>query len=113
MYAISRRRHYEQDDETFSADAYRVNGCAVRVYGWETEPDEDTEWSGCENRTGRVIVVMIGDDQRFTVDPDDLTPLDRADYCAECGQIGCECDGYDRTDDDNDPPFDPHDVNTI
>ncbi len=46
-----------------------------------------------------VVVTMIGDDARHTVDPEDLTPLDRKDYCGECGQIGCQCDGYDRTED--------------
>src|SRR5689334_6422415 len=67
-----RTRHYETDDETFSADAYTVDhydGIAWRVYGWETAPDEDTEWSGIEERTGRVVCVMVGDDRRFSFDP--------------------------------------------
>lgn len=91
--------HFEEDDETFSADAYTVaghRGVAWRVYGWETEPDEDTHWSGCENRTGRVVCVMVGDDHRWTFDPDDVTPLAREDYCGECGQMGCTHDGYPR-----------------
>lgn len=87
------REHYEEDRTAFPADAYRVSGwgegVAFRVYGWETEPDEDTEWSGCENRPGRVVVVMVGDDARHTVDPDDLAPLSESDYCHDCGQIGC------------------------
>lgn len=93
--------HFEQDDDAFPADAYSVkgySGIAFRVYGWETEPDEDTHWSGCENRTGRVIAVMIGDDRRHSVDPDDLTPLDDLAYCLECGQVGCGHDGRDRND---------------
>lgn len=94
------RNHYESDDATFSADAYRVRGwgagIAFSVLGWETEPDEDTEWTGMESRTGRVLVVMVGDDQRHSVDVDDLTPLDREEYCGECGQIGCGHDGLDR-----------------
>ena len=92
--------HYEPDDETFSAEAYTVrgsSGVAWSVYGWETEPDEDTEWSGYEGRTGRIVCVMIGDDSRFTFDPEDVTPLTRADYCGECGQMGCTHDAYDRT----------------
>lgn len=94
-----RRPHYEPDDAAFPAEAYTVQGhrdVAWRVYGWETEPDEDTEWSGYENRTGRVVCVMVGDDRKFTFDPEDLTPLDDLDYCAECGQIGCGHDGRDR-----------------
>ena len=91
------RRHYEQDAETFSADAYAVaghDGVAWRVLGWETEPDEDTEWSGYEVRTGQVAAVMVGDDHRYYFDPDDLTPLKREEYCGECGQVGCTHDGY-------------------
>jgi len=94
------RAHYESDDETFNADAYTVDGysgIAFRVLGWETEPDEDTEWSGYESRTGRVVARMVGDDRNFTFDTDEIHAIDRADYCGECGQIGCSHDGYDRT----------------
>jgi hypothetical protein len=97
------RAHYETDRETFSADAYKVRhwpAIAVRVLGWETEPDEDTDWSGCEVRTGFVLVVMVGDDAKHRVDRDDLIALDRAAYCGECGQVGCAHDGYDRDDQD-------------
>lgn len=91
--------HYETDDETFPADAYSVKGyrgIACYVLGWETEPDEDTSWSGCENRTGGIVCVMVGDDRRFTVDRGDITPLDRESYCGECGQVGCSHDGLPR-----------------
>ena len=91
------KTHYEADDETFSANAYRIRGhagIAWHVLGWETEPDEDTEWSGYEARTGRIVVVMVGDDHRWTFDEDDILPLKRSDYCGECGQIGCGHDGY-------------------
>jgi hypothetical protein len=94
------RKRYEADDTTFSADAYIVKGwrgIAFYVLGWETEPDEDTEWSGCENRTGNVLVVMVGDDKRWSVEPDDITPIPREDYCGECGQVGCSHDGLDRS----------------
>jgi len=87
-----RNTHYESDDATFSADAYRVSGydgVAWHVYGWETEPDEDTEWSGIENRTGKVVCVMIGDDRRFTFDLDEIVPINEEEYCPSCGQIGC------------------------
>ena len=94
------RTHYEEDDQTFDADAYTVlghGGVAFRVLGWETEPDEDTEWSGMENRTGRIVVVMVGDDHRWIVDEEDIKPIAREEYCGECGQIGCGHDGYDRS----------------
>jgi hypothetical protein len=94
------RVNYESDDDTFSADAYTAKGwsagVAWRVFGWETQPDEDTEWTGYEVRTGRVVAVMVGDDQRFTFDPEELTPLAREEYCGVCGQVGCNHDGYER-----------------
>jgi len=94
------RKNYETDDKAFPANAYRVeryDGIAWYVRGWETEPDEDTEWSGFENRTGRVVCTMIGDDRHFAFDPSEVTPLERAEYCGVCGQIGCSHDGLDRS----------------
>lgn len=92
------RRHYEVDDVAH-AGAFTVRqypGIAWRVLGWETEPDEDTEWSGYEVRTGRVVAVMVGDDRHFSLDVDDVAALPREDYCGECGQIGCTHDGLTR-----------------
>jgi len=91
-----RRPNYEVDETTFPAEAYTVQGykgVAWRVYGWEIEPTEDTEWDGIEERTGRAVCVMVGDDRRFTFEPDDLTPLNGDDYCGSCGQVGCSHDG--------------------
>jgi hypothetical protein len=92
----NRRPNFESDDATFTADAYTVRGyrgIAFYVRGWEIEPDEDTEWTGIEPRTGQIVVTMIGDDHRYVVDPADIAPLEREAYCAECGQIGCAHDG--------------------
>ncbi len=91
--------NYETDDATFPVEAYTVDsyrGIAWHVYGWELEPTEDTEWDGIEVRTGKVVCVMVGDDRRFTFDPEDVTPLDDLDYCTECGQVGCTHDGRER-----------------
>lgn len=91
-----RRPNYEEDAERFPAEAYAVEGyrgVAWRVYGWETEPDHDTDWTGIEERTGRVVAVMVGDDRRFTFEPDELTILPEDEFCHECGQIGCTADG--------------------
>lgn len=93
------RPNYEDAPE-YDADAYRVEGygaVAWYVRGWETEPDEETEWTGIEERTGRLVCVMVGDDKRFTFEPSEVTPINRADYCGECGQIGCTHDAYDRS----------------
>ena len=92
-----RNKHYESDDASFTADAYHIKGwegIAFSVYGWETEPDEDTEWSGYENRTGQVMVCMIGDDRLIAVEEEDLEPLEDGEYCPDCGQIGCQCNVY-------------------
>lgn len=90
------RYHYETDDASFPADAYTtcdMDGVACYVLGWHTEPDEDTEWSGYETRTGQVVLVMVGDDCHFLYDPEDIKPLEREEYCGVCGQIGCGHDG--------------------
>ena len=96
------RFHYDTDSPDPYPDAVRIAGhpgVAWHVLGWQTEPDEDTEWSGCENRTGRLVCVMVGDDHHRLFDPEDITPLAREEYCASCGQIGCGHDGYPRDDD--------------
>lgn len=87
-------KHYEEDSklpDTVSVKGYK--GIAWRVYGWETTPDHDTEWSGIEERTGRIVCVMVGDDRQFSFDPSEITPLSREAYCGVCGQIGCKHDG--------------------
>ena len=55
-----------------------------------------SRWEHQHDLTGKVVAVMVGDDHRFTFDPDDLTPLGETDYCGSCGQIGCTHDGRDR-----------------
>jgi len=87
------RNHYEDPDNEFEHDAYKVagwgDGIAFSVLGWETESDEETEWTGIEERTGNVIVRMIGDDRLFSVDPDDVEPIPDDSFCRDCGQIRC------------------------
>lgn len=83
---------YEPDDKTFSADAYTVagyTGIAWAVLGWQTEPNADTEWTGQEDRTGKVVASMVGDDRQFLFDVNELTPISSYDYCGTCGQIRC------------------------
>lgn len=91
--------HYEQDDAHFNADAYSVDGykgIAFYAYGWEVEHDEDTDWSGVMERTGKVVVCMVGDDRAYVVDERDITALKREEYCGVCGQVGCSHDGLER-----------------
>jgi len=98
---LNRPTREETPDRESHRDAYTVSGyrgVAWHVMGWETAPDDDTEWSGIEERTGQIVAVMVGDDRRFAFDPEDVTPLPREDYCGSCGQIGCRHDGLDRED---------------
>ena len=89
---------YESDKETFTSETYTVKGwrgIAFYVLGWEVECEytEDGDETGYKNRTGRVIVVMVGDDRKHFVDAEDLTPLAEGESCRECGQVGCTADG--------------------
>ena len=98
---MNRRKCWEDDEAAWPEDARYSHaympGVAFRVYGWETAPTEDTEWDGIEERTGRVIAVMVGDDYRHSCNPADFTRVDDEDYCLVCGQIGCTHDGRDRS----------------
>jgi hypothetical protein len=71
-------------------------GVAWRCAGAEERPDEDTHWSGYEVPTGRVLLVMVGDNAAYGFDPEDVSVLDELDYCHVCGQLGCGHDGLDR-----------------
>lgn len=93
------RINYETPNPDPWPDAVQIkghSGIAWHVLGWETEPDEDTHWTGYENRTGNLVCMMVGDDRHWSFEPDDILELAREDYCGECGQIGCGHDGYDR-----------------
>lgn len=92
------RLHWIDSPEWPENARYRTGKIAVAwfVYGLETEPDEDTEWSGIENLTGRVVACMVGDNNPETFDPSELELIGELDYCAECGQIGCTHDGRER-----------------
>jgi hypothetical protein len=98
---------YERDDASFPADAYLVKdkkhkGIAWRVLGWHLEYVRDFDidsdcWESEPVRTGDVICVMIGDDELWKFETCDIEPLEREKYCGICGQVGCSCDGYDRS----------------
>jgi len=70
-----------------------MSGIAFYAYKAETKPDADTYWTGYENETGNVLMVMVGDDREFSVDPEDVTEIPENAYCPECGQIGCKAYG--------------------
>lgn len=79
----------------FTVDGY--SGVAFYVRGYVETPDADTEWTGILNvDRDWVRAVMVGDDREHIVEVADLTPIGEFDYCAECGQVGCEHDGRER-----------------
>ncbi len=99
-----RHKNWEDDETKYPSDsAYSVEsypGIAWRVFGWEIErgkwADDDGEEMDIERRTGKLICVMIGDDRRFSFDPEDIKEIKREEYCGVCGQIGCSHDGLER-----------------
>jgi hypothetical protein len=84
-------------DARYRRVCYGVDGVAYIALGYHVEPDEDTDWSGCYNRTGLIAVRLVGDDRTYFVEPEDLQKIDDLDYCAECGQVGCCGDARDRS----------------
>ena len=90
---------FGKDDTLYEGQVCKASGysgIALHAFGWTTEPDEETEWTGIEVVTDRVLCVMVGDDRELSIDIEDLEALPREDYCGECGQVGCTCDAYDR-----------------
>ncbi len=82
---------YEEDKDTFPAEAYRMvgyPGIAFRVLGWEKEMDRFGEMEQV-GRTGLVAVHMVGDNRVYMTYPVDLTPLKEKEFCDSCGQISC------------------------
>lgn len=67
-------------------------GIALKLWGWEHEPNPDASWDGEDflpSDKERVLVCMVGDDHYFPIDRSDITKIEEEDYCAECGQVGC------------------------
>lgn len=96
------RKNWEDDETAYpSGQAYRIDGhrgIAWRAFGWEIETLFDTDTGDTEEqRTGKVVCVMIGDDRRFAFDPEDIHAIEREEYCGVCGQMGCCHDGLDRS----------------
>lgn len=71
----------------------RENGGGRTIERHSPECPEDAELFTDDEpeyeRTERVIAVMYGDDEHFTMEAEDMTPLAETEYCHECGQIGC------------------------
>lgn len=84
--------------DRYAVDGY--GGVAFYFAGKQTEMQEldfydgdgwmiDTE----EVDTGMVYMIMVGDDHKHVIDPEDVIKIKDEDYCHECGQIGCTHDG--------------------
>lgn len=64
--------------------------CDVVEFTEEVEVESD-EWETTEDQS-RVVVHMVGDDRRFTVEVEAVEVLAEDGYCHGCGQIGCQWD---------------------
>ena len=88
----------EAKNDPYSADpaykCYGNNGIAYYYCGRETKPDMDTEWTGYEIETGNALMIMVGDDKRHAIDPEDIELIPANSFCRTCGQIGCHCNVY-------------------
>jgi hypothetical protein len=108
---MARGRYLYEDAPEHDGKRYMVKGwrgVAWFVRGAEIEraevwiddaTEEDPEngyWDTEEQRSGMLVMTMVGDDSQHLVDAEDITELTREEYCGECGQIGCTHDGYER-----------------
>jgi len=95
----------------FTVAGYR--GIAFYCYGLDEQEQQGEDFLLCEDdecdhglsemcwlagewemvETGMVVMVMVGDDRKHIVDPDDVTLIAEEDYCSGCGQVGCRADG--------------------
>ena len=75
--------HAFQPGDYVKVRGYR--GVAFTVLGLEVMYDDN----GDESLTGRVRVRMVGDSRVFNEWPDELTRLERSQFCSDCGQTGC------------------------
>lgn len=81
---IARVAHLHSDPS--QAVSELDTSCAYKVDG-----SEGIAWTIIGPAGGdNVRLRMIGDDQTFTFDVEDLQRIDEEDYCPECGQIGCK-----------------------
>jgi hypothetical protein len=100
-----RNRYYLRlDGQHRSGAVYKVAGwpqVACRLVGEMVEVADDGDGGEVYDPSGLFGVVMVGDDFVHLVEPDRLVPVEREEYCGECGQLGCAHDGLDRGDDDD------------
>jgi hypothetical protein len=71
---------------------HREDECEGHPADWDTPLGRTVYCDGsCEEpvSSGMVYAVMVGDNVKHLVDPDDLIEISDDDYCSNCGQIGC------------------------
>lgn len=88
---------WDYDDEDEPYEDGPLKGKAVQLEtmrgnAWCVVADDGVRWA---------IVVAIGDDERVRVDRDFCQEIKRSNYCGECGQLGCEHDGLDRSEEED------------
>lgn len=65
---------------------------AYRIDGWD-----GIAWYRIGYKGGDSLMVMVGDDRVFEVETEHVHRIEDKDYCSACGQIGCTCDGRERS----------------
>ena len=65
----------------------QFKGVACRFLGFDAIYDEET--GETEGDTSVVLIHMVGDDHKFRVPIETLSPLDEEEFCGSCGQLGC------------------------
>ena len=89
-------------DNRYKVEGY--GGVAFYFAGQQNETKQVVEWyeddPDCtwlvdteEVATGMVYMIMVGDDYKHVIDPEDVAIIDPESYCHVCGQIGCTHDG--------------------
>lgn len=66
-------------------------GIAMYVHGYSFRHEYNDEDDSCEHTfyDDKYQCIMIGDDQVYDIDEDDLQHLPPDLFCLSCGQIGC------------------------
>ena len=78
-------------DNRYKVEGY--NGIAFYFAGHVMDRYMDEYGDVDEEQSGMVYMIMVGDDHKHVIDPEDVAIIDPESYCHVCGQIGCTHDG--------------------
>ena len=84
---------------TFDTEAYYTvegySGIAWYTLGHHVEEIWDSNWDEVEEVVdeSKVVMVMVGDDRKFTFDIEEIHEISEDEFCPGCGAIGCKAYG--------------------